>query len=93
MKFNLMNIEYQIVMKWLSGWPLTVIIAAISIAISYVLFQLGIYFFFLPIIFFIPLVRFLRTRQHPHAICPTCGLASKGNYCSRCGTRLYTDGA
>ena len=80
-------------MKW-SGWPLTVIIAAISLAISYVLFQLGIYFFFLPIIFFIPLARFLfKTRQHPYAICPTCRLASTGNYCPRCGTRLYTDGA
>jgi hypothetical protein len=87
-----MNIEYQIVMKW-SGWPLTVIIAAISLEISYVLFQLGIYFFFLPIIFLFPLARVFRTRQqHPNAICPTCGLASTGNYCPRCGTRLeYAD--
>lgn len=37
-------------MKW-SGWPLTLTIAVISIVISYVLFQLGIYLFFLPIIF------------------------------------------
>ena len=43
-------------------------------------------------IFFIPLARFLfKTRQHPYAICPTCRLASTGNYCPRCGTRLYTD--
>ena len=78
-------------MKW-SGWPLTVLIATISVAISYVLFQMGIYFFFLPIIFFIPLARvFFRTRQRSHVICPTCGLASTGNYCPRCGARLYTD--
>jgi len=76
-------------MKWWSGWLLTVIIAAISLAISYVLLQLGIYFFFLPIIFFIPLAGFFRTRQqHSHVTCPTCGLASTGNYCPRCGTRL-----
>jgi hypothetical protein len=37
---------------------LTATIVAISLVISYVLFHLGIYFFFLPIIFFIPLVRF-----------------------------------
>jgi len=80
-------------MKW-SGWPLTIIIAAISVAISYFLFQLGIYFFFLPIIFFIPLARFFfRTRQNSHVICPTCGLASTGNYCPRCGTRLYKGGS
>jgi hypothetical protein len=57
-KFNLVNIDYQIVMKW-SRWPLTVFIAAISLVISYVLFQLGIYFFFLPIIFFIPFATLL----------------------------------
>jgi hypothetical protein len=46
-------------MQW-SGWPLAAIIALISIAISYILFQLGIYFFFLPIIFFIPFAAFFR---------------------------------
>jgi len=74
-------------MKW-SGWPLTAIIATISLAISYVLFQLGIYLFFLPIIFFIPLARFFGARQYSQATCPTCGLDSSGNYCPRCGTRL-----
>jgi phosphoglycerol transferase MdoB-like AlkP superfamily enzyme len=77
------------IMKW-SGWPLTAIIAAISLAISYVLFQFGIYLFFLPIIFFIPFAgffRFFRNMQHSH-ICPTCGLASSGNYCPQCGSRL-----
>jgi hypothetical protein len=41
---------------------LTAIIAAISLAISYVLFQFGIYLFFLPIIFFIPFAGFFRLR-------------------------------
>jgi hypothetical protein len=74
----------------LSGWPLTAAIAAISVAISYVLFQLGIYLFFLPIIFFISFAgffRFFRNKEHPYA-CSTCGLASSGNYCPRCGSRL-----
>jgi hypothetical protein len=76
-------------MKW-SGWPLTAITALISIAISYVLFQLGIFLFFLPIIFFIPFAgffTFFRNRQHSF-ICPTCGFGSSGNYCPRCGARL-----
>jgi hypothetical protein len=76
-------------MKW-SGWPLTATIAVISLVISYVLFQLGFYLFFLPIIFFIPFAgffRFLRSRYHSY-ICPTCGLASSGNYCPQCGSRL-----
>jgi hypothetical protein len=73
-------------MKW-SGWPLTATIVAISLAISYLLFHLGIYFFFLPIIFFIPFTMFFRSRQRSH-ICPTCGLTSSGNYCPRCGTTL-----
>jgi hypothetical protein len=47
-----------------SGWPLTSSIAAISMAISYILFHLGIYFFFLPIIFFIPFIAFFRSSQH-----------------------------
>ena len=42
MKSNLVNTGFYIIMKW-SGWPLTV--AAISVAISYILFHLGVYFF------------------------------------------------
>jgi len=72
-------------MKW-SGWPLTTILAAISVALSYALFQMGIYFFFLPIVF-VPLIRFLRIGQRSH-ICPACGLGSSGNYCRRRGTSL-----
>jgi hypothetical protein len=49
-KVNLRNVECYIIMKW-SGWPLTATIVAISLAISYILFHLGVYFFFLPIIF------------------------------------------
>jgi hypothetical protein len=52
-------------MKW-SGWPLTAIIVAVSLAISYVLFQLGVYFFFLPIIFFIPFTRFSEIDNNVH---------------------------
>lgn len=84
------NLVLILNMKW-SGWPLTIIIAAISLAISYVLFQLGIYLFFLPIIFFVPFARFFKyfeNRQQQSYICPTCGLASSGNYCPQCGSRL-----
>lgn len=77
---------YITIMKW-SGWPLTAIIAAISLVISYTLFQLGIYFFFLPLIFFIPFVGFFINRKRSYT-CPTCGLSSSGNYCPRCGARL-----
>jgi hypothetical protein len=46
-------------MKWY-GWSLTATMAVISIVITYLLYQLGIYLFFLPLIFFIPLAGFFR---------------------------------
>ncbi|MGI0083017.1 MAG: hypothetical protein ACREAG_06940 [Nitrosopumilaceae archaeon] len=73
-------------MRW-SGWPLTVIIVTASLAISALLFQLGIFFFFLPIIF-IPFFRFFKLSSFSIPSCPVCGLRSNGNYCSRCGTKL-----
>jgi len=73
-------------MRW-SGWPLTVITAAVSVAISVVLFQLGIFFFFLPIVF-LPFLRFFKFADWKVPRCPVCGLSSTGNYCPRCGTKL-----
>ncbi len=83
-RLNSRNFVFYI-MKW-SGWPLTVIIIAISLGISFILYQFGIHFFFLPIIF-IPFLRFVKTKKKIQT-CPVCGLESSGNYCSRCGTRL-----
>ena len=75
-------------MRW-SGWPLTVVIIAISLTMSYVLFQFGIFFFFLPIIF-LPFLKFVMIKSVTagRISCPNCGLQSHGNYCPHCGTRL-----
>lgn len=72
----------------LRGWPLTILIIVISIGISVFLWSIGIYFFFLPIIFlpFLKLVKFKTTKQN--FTCPTCEMVSEGNYCPRCGTKL-----
>ncbi|MFY9299645.1 MAG: hypothetical protein WAO91_00445 [Candidatus Nitrosotenuis sp.] len=70
-------------MRW-SGWPLTVIVALASIAVSAVLFQFGIFFFFLPLIF-VPFLQFFRIRKKQ---CPSCGMHSEGNFCPRCGSKL-----
>ncbi|MEO9309157.1 MAG: hypothetical protein ABI337_02565 [Nitrososphaera sp.] len=63
---------------------MTVIAAVSSIVISLFLLQYGFFFFFLPLIF-VPFIRFIGI---PKKICPRCGLASKGNYCPRCGAKL-----
>ncbi|MEW6044240.1 MAG: hypothetical protein AB1608_08250 [Thermoproteota archaeon] len=70
-------------MRW-SGWPLTIMAAIVSIVISLFLFQYGFFFFFLPLVF-VPFIRFFRISKK---MCPMCGLASNGNYCPRCGTKL-----
>jgi predicted membrane metal-binding protein len=71
------------------GWPLTVTIIAVSLTISFVLYQLGIFFFFLPIIF-LPLLKFIKTKSPKYSIpsCPNCGLSSYWNYCPQCGTKM-----
>ncbi|MGI0040777.1 MAG: hypothetical protein ACRD94_02300 [Nitrosopumilaceae archaeon] len=75
-------------MRW-SGWPLTVSIIAVSLVISYILFEFGIFFFFLPIIF-LPFLKFIKTKSSTYKVhsCHTCGLQSYGNYCPKCGTKL-----
>jgi len=75
-------------MRWY-GWPLTVTIIAVSLAISYILFQLGIFFFFLPIIF-LPFLKFIRTKPatYKNTSCPNCGMRSYGNFCPQCGTKM-----
>ncbi len=72
----------------LQGWPLTIIIIVASIGISVFLWSIGIYFFFLPIIFlpFLKFVKFKKTKQN--IVCHACGMISNGNYCPRCGTKL-----
>jgi hypothetical protein len=73
----------------LRDWPLTVIIVAVAVGISAFLWSIGIYFFFLPIIF-LPFLKFvkLKPQESKSHVCSTCGLPSEGNYCPRCGTRL-----
>lgn len=73
-------------MKWL-GWPLTIIVIVAALAMSFALFQLGIYFFFLPIIF-IPFLGFWKFKQEKIPQCKKCGLKFYGNYCPNCGTKL-----
>lgn len=70
----------------LRGWPLTVIVVAAALATSLVLWQLGVFFFFLPIVF----VPFLRLKFKPEKIpvCRNCGTKSKTKYCPNCGKRL-----
>jgi len=71
------------------GWPLTVLIIIAAIAISAFLWSIGIFFFFLPIIFlpFLKFVKFKPTKLQSNT-CPVCGSISDGNYCSRCGAKL-----
>ena len=73
----------------LRGWPLTALIVAVAVGISVFLWSIGIYFFFLPIIF-LPLLKFIKTKpqQTQNQVCFTCGFESDGNYCPRCGTHL-----
>ena len=76
-------------MGW-SGWPMTVIIIAISLTLSYVLIQFGIFFFFLPIIF-LPLLKFIN-KKPPFSptdfSCQNCGFQSYGKFCPQCGAKL-----
>ncbi|MDH3834357.1 MAG: hypothetical protein OES34_09400, partial [Nitrosopumilus sp.] len=67
----------------------TIIIIVAALAISFFLWSIGIYFFFLPIIF-LPFLKFVKfkSRGHKTKICSVCELPSDGNYCSRCGTKL-----
>jgi hypothetical protein len=75
--------------EMVKNWPFTLIIIAAALAISFFLWSIGIYFFFLPIIFlpFLKYVKF-KPRQIKIQDCPVCHLESEGNYCSRCGTKL-----
>ncbi len=72
-----------------AGWHLTIIITVAALAISFFLWSIGIYFFFLPIIF-LPFLRFVKFKQRglETKICLVCELPSDGNYCSRCGAKL-----
>ena len=70
-----------------AGLPLTILIVGVSLVISFVLFELGIYFFFLPIVF-LPFVRFFKRNAKASHTCPVCGMHSDGNYCPRCGTKI-----
>jgi len=71
------------------NWVLTIIIIVISIGISIFLWSIGIYFFFLPIIF-LPFLRYIKFKsiKLKQNICSVCGMYSDGNYCPRCGTKL-----
>jgi len=73
----------------LRGWPLTILIVVAAVGISAFLWNIGIYFFFLPIIF-LPFLKFLKFKPQETKIrvCSTCGLSSDGNFCPRCGTSL-----
>ena len=76
-------------MRW-SGWPLTVIIIVVSLTLSYVLFQFGIFFFFLPIIF-LPLLKFINKKSPVSSnvfSCQNCGFQSCGKFCPQCGVKL-----
>ena len=72
-----------------SGWPLTVVIIVIAVSISVFLWSIGIYFFFLPIIF-LPFLKFIKfqSRKSQAKTCLVCGFESDGNYCPRCGKKL-----
>lgn len=72
----------------LKGWPLTIVILLASVGLSAFLWSIGIYFFFLPIIF-LPFLKFVKgDNVHQLKICRACSFESEGNYCPRCGTRL-----
>ena len=70
-------------------WSLTIVITVSALMISFFLWSIGIYFFFLPIIFlpFLRLVKF-KSQRLKMKVCPMCKLPADGNYCSRCGTKL-----
>jgi len=72
-----------------AGWLLTITITVAALAISFFLWSIGIYFFFLPIIF-LPFLRFVKFKPRglKTKICLVCELPSDGNYCSRCGAKL-----
>ncbi|KRT61085.1 MAG: hypothetical protein XU09_C0006G0006 [Thaumarchaeota archaeon CSP1-1] len=71
------------------GWPLTIIIIVAAVGISIFLWSIGIYFFFLPIIF-LPFLRYFKfkSRKIKTKVCLVCDLSSDGNYCPRCGAKL-----
>lgn len=70
------------------GWPFTVTILASAILISVFLWSVGIYFFFLPIIF-LPFLKFIKFKSYDKTkTCPVCGFRSDGNFCPRCGKKL-----
>lgn len=73
----------------LRGWPSTILIIAAAVGISAFLWSIGIYFFFLPIIF-LPFWKFFKNKpqEAQNHVCHTCGFSSDGDYCPRCGTRL-----
>jgi hypothetical protein len=69
----------------LAGRTLTILLIAVSVAVSIILFQLGIFFFFLPLIF-IPFVGLLGRDRTPQ--CSRCGLRVDANYCPNCGKKM-----
>ena len=62
------------------NWYLTIIIIVAAISFSVFLWSIGIYFFFLPIIF-LPFLKFIKfkTYEVKTKICPTCGFQSDEN--------------
>ena len=72
------------------NWTLTIAILAAAITISIFLWSIGIYFFFIPIIF-LPFLKFIKfkTNDDKTKNCPSCGWESEGNYCPRCGRKLF----
>lgn len=75
--------------KMIKNWSFTIIIIAIAIAFSVFLWSVGIYFFFLPIIF-LPFLGYVKFKPYQNKIrgCHACHLESEGNYCPRCGAKL-----
>lgn len=70
------------------GWPLTVTILIAAVLISVFLWSIGIYFFFLPIIF-LPFLKFVKSKSYDKTeTCSVCGFHSDGNFCPRCGKEL-----
>jgi len=86
-KFNKNLLEKKNALK--NNLTFTIIILLLAVATSIFLWSIGVYFFFLPIIF-LPFLRFVRlsSNQSKSRICHICGLQSDGSYCSRCGTKL-----
>jgi hypothetical protein len=70
----------------IAGWTITILLIVVSIAVSIILFQMGIFFFFLPIIF-IPFIGMWGKRQTIPR-CPKCGLKISANYCPNCGKKM-----